>query len=89
MKLAIAIIRDTFSHGSIASIAVCDEKTALFHLRRIDGNTDEIDVRLYQVEEEAKFGDFTDGFIGNDGIMDIKGSTAVGYKFLCSLTPQK
>lgn len=89
MKLAIAIIRQSFSHGSLASVAVCDENTALFHLRRIDGNVDEINVRLYQIEEEAKFCDFTDGFIGNDGIIDIKGSSTVGYKFLCALTPQK
>ena len=89
MKLAIALIRDSFSAGSIASIAICNEDSALMHLRSITGDIDEIDVRLYQVEEETPTCQFSEGFICNDGRLEIKGGKPYGYEYLCNLTKQQ
>ena len=88
MKLAIAIIGNVYTFGCQANIAICDEKDALFLLRNISGDVDEIDVRLYQVEEETPLCNFSEGFISNEGKMEIHGYKPYEYKYLCNLTSQ-
>lgn len=86
MKLAIAVINQTFAAGSTARICVCDESTVLFHLRSLNIDCDEKLVNLYEVEEEMLFCNFEDGFISTNYTIDIPGIGICGCKLLCGLT---
>ena len=89
MKQAIAVVSKRFSAGCVASICICDDATSLFHLRTINGDEDSIDVKLYQIEEEVAFCNFTEGFIfDNHQKMEVNGKT-FGCKWLCNLTRPK
>ncbi len=86
MKLAIAIIRSIYKAGSQASISIVTEDQALVRLRTITGDADEMDVRLFEVPDEAQTCNFEDGFISNDGTLEVKRLQPVHYKYLCNLT---
>ena len=85
MKLAIAIITAQFSFGMQAEITICNDDEGLVHIRNIVADADDVDVRLYKVEDDADNA-FGTGFISDDGRLEIKGYNPTRYTYLCKLT---
>ena len=85
--IAFVKLVNRFSCGVQGYARVEKEENGLRTLRMIEGDVDDMDLRVYRLEEEIVPCSWAECFI-NDNYIEVKGQKPVGYEYLCSLTKQ-
>lgn len=85
--IAFVKLVNRFSCGVQGYARVEKEENGLRTLRMIEGDVDDMDLRVYRVEEEITPCSWSECFL-TDSYLEVRGQKPVGYQFLCSLTKQ-
>lgn len=86
MKIAIVKVTSAFFAGVQGYAKVVKDEHVLEALRLIEGDVEQVDIRLYQLEEEQDICGWTECFI-TDKLFEVRGFQPRGYSFLCAITP--